>query len=323
MVEQLQILSANPQAIIDSGFTTIEIWQSLPWRDGHDEFSGTDYCEITSATPTSATLTSADARTQFRLGGTELQVAVDGGAPATISFTSFLDYWTPAQVITQINTVVAGLASLGTDGLSVVLTSPTTGRTSSLQIVYTDAVQLGWTEGQISYGTDGRLLLVPSQTSYSYIDVAGLDINLYKWRYSANGALPISDFSKPVHGMDPPAPGVAIALATAQFIDGFGKAIEREVIVSSINTPQVLGGMMVGSDRTRTFRSDCNGNLQIPLVQGASFRIAIEGTGFIRDITVPTGSGVPTFDLLDAMTAAAADAFTVQTPPPLLTRLGP
>jgi hypothetical protein len=61
-----------------------------------------------------------------------------------------------------------------------------------------------------------------------------------------------------------------------------------------------------------------NGFLAIPLTVGQTVRVAIDGTAVVREFVVP-GPPNSLFDLLQAI-ATANDPFTVQVPPPFLTR---
>src|SRR5579872_7618140 len=101
-----------------------------------------------------------------------------------------LTYWTPTQVANQINMTLTG-ATASVVGNTVVITSTATGRVASINVIYNDATDLGWTAGQQVNGTDARLTLVGTTYLYIYSDVAGDADTLYKWRFSANGVNPV------------------------------------------------------------------------------------------------------------------------------------
>jgi hypothetical protein len=310
MIEQVPIQVANAAALITLGYTKIEVWSS--------EDSGATFQEITSPSAAPAVLTSSPANTMFRMAGTQLELSIGGGATQTFSFSSMLTYWTPTQVVNQINMTLTG-AVASVVGNSVVITSTATGRVASISVVYNDATDLGFTSGQQVNGTDARLTLVGTTYLYVYSDVAGDSDALYQWRFSANGVNPISDFSTPPISGTPPPVG-PIAWATATFIDATGQPAQRTVIIASAASPTEVGSppLVVGSETPLTFTADVNGFLAIPLAVGQTVRAAIDGTALVREFVVP-GPANSQFDLLQAI-ATAPDPFTVQVPPPFLTR---
>jgi hypothetical protein len=319
-MNQLSIPVANAAALVAAGYTTIEIWSSPPLP------APIDFEEITSSAALAATLESNPAQNLFNMGGFSLSVSINGGTPQVVTFGSSLQLWTPTQVANAINLVVAGLASVV--GNTVVLTSPTTGRGSTLLIVSNTATDLGWVAGQNALGSDQRIALSGSTILYSYNDLAGLNRERYKWRFSANGLNPISDYYPEFFGTEGQPPAVASVntiLAIAQFLDLAGRPKKARVIVALDQNPSQFGSSVsplpsavVGEGpMSHLYETDDNGFLQIQFVQGLQIRVAIEGTPYVRQITVPS-SGT-TFDLLAAM-AAAPDQFTIQQPLPYLIR---
>lgn len=306
MVAQITIPVSNVSDLLGLGFTRIEVWLT-------DEFTN-QYYEVTASAAASAKLTSVAATTLFRAGGRQLGVSINDGAEQLISFSSLIDYWTPAQVRDRINEVVVGLASVV--GETVVLTAPTTGRASKLQITYNGVTDLGFRVGDKAYGQDARIPLVGGTVIYQYSDVVGVPGNQYKWRFSANGVSPLSEFSAPVDGSTPPVAGVPVSIATASFVGMDGRAKKMKVIIACDRPPTMSGLFSVGNERYEVYEADDNGFLQITLVQGLVIRVAIEGTTYVREITVPNTS---TFDLLAAL-STAPDPFTVAVPTPFLTR---
>ena len=306
MLVQLTVTAANVDTLISLGYSCIEVWASID--------QGNSYQEVTSSVAQSAVLTSSAAQTTFQMGGKLLKLSIDGAAEESVLFSTTPSNWTPLQVVNRINEVVSGLASL--DGLSVVLTSPTTGRVSSLLVVYNDAEDLELPAGTVAYGTEARPVFVSGQFIYVFHDVAGTSDTRYKWRYSADGVNPISEYSVRIFGSAPPLVGVPVSIGVAQFVGSDGRAQKRRVVVVSDRTPSVIAGSAVGDEVPGIFDSDDLGFLQLTLVQGAKVRVAIEGTVYVREFIVPS---TEVFDLLAVM-ATAPDPFTVQTTPPLLIR---
>lgn len=305
-MQQLTIPAANVADLLANGYTTIEVWAASDYNQ--------PFYEITAASAQAAKLTSAEAQTTFRMGGHTLKVSINGGAEQSISFDQLLDLWTPAQVAARINQVVPLLATVV--GMTVVLTAPTTGRVSTVLITYSSSPNLGWKAGDLAHGLDARIALVGGTFVYSYSDLGGSSSNLYKTRFSAGGVNPISDFSAAAHGAPPPVSGLSLSIATATFADASGRPLKRKVIIAMDSPPIAAGTTVVGSIDPIVVESDDNGFFQVSLVQGMQVQVAIEGTNFVRRITVPATA---TFDLLAAM-SAAPDPFTVQTVPPLLIR---
>lgn len=309
MITQLQIPVVNVSDLLGLGYTCVEVW--LTKDDGNT------YNEITATAVTSAALLSSPARTTFQMAGRLLKLAIDGESEVSITFDITIANWTPTQVRDRINQIVASLASLSNDGLSIILTSPSTGRTSSLLITYNDADSLGFEQGDSNYGRDERIALINTQIFYLYSDNSGLSTYRYKWRFSADGIPPFSDFSNPVFGSIPPAMGADdIAYATAVFVNGEGRPVQREVIVVDEQLPNVISNFVVGDNRPRTYLPDANGFIAIPMVIGSKVRVALEGTALVRSFEVPN---VTVFNLLAALTDVA-DPFTVQSTTPQLVR---
>lgn len=310
MSVQFSITTANVASLIAQGYTKLEIWVSIDLANS--------YQEITSSTALPATLTSLPANTLYDMnGGKLLKFSINGAPEVSVTFNgNFVRYWSPTQVATQINLSAAGVASVVNN--SVILSSITTGRVSTLLITYNDATELGFTETQMGIGLDSRVTLAGGTVIYSYIDMAGSTAYKYKWRYSANGVNPISDFSEPIYGNTVPF-AVPVSIGTATFVGIDGRPQKRTIIIGLDDVPFVTSGFAVGNELVQTYTADNNGFIQVPLIRGARVKIALEGTSYVREIIVPNTS---TFDLLAAM-SVVTDPFTIQVPPPFLIRRGP
>ena len=306
MVVQFSVLVANNDDLIGLGYTTIEIWQSVD--------QGNSYQELTASTPQAAYVDSLQALTTFQMGGHLLKVIVNGGTEQSISFSALTQYWTPQQVVDRINEVVPGLASLSVD--IVRLTSPTTGRASSVEVIYCDAYDLFPTSLRV-YGQDARIPLVLGTTIYQYSDVSGSTSARYRWRFTADGVNPKSSFSSYVFGSAAPLVDPAnLSVCQATFVGLNGQPAKTKLVIVSDQNPSSTNNLIVTSTAPLQLESDDLGFIQFSLVRGTLVKVAIEGTAFVREFTVPDAAS---FDLLTAM-AAAADPFTVQTVPPFLVR---
>jgi hypothetical protein len=307
MVVQLTILVGNVDDLIGLDYSHIEVYQSTD--------QGNSFQEITASLAQAAVKDSTPAQTMFQMGGKLLKLKIDGGAEQSISFSDLIPLWTPTQVVNRINEVVPGLASVQSV-TTVRLTSPTTGRASSVEITYTDALDLFSATG-IVYGKAARVALVGGTLLYTFPDVAGKETDRYKWRFSANGVAPFSDFSEVVSGsVAPTMPAGNLAVAMAQFFDSGGQPKKVRVLVGMDSNPQQSGSAFIVQGPSKVVDSDNNGFLQMTLVRGSRCRVAIEGSTYVREFIVPD---VASFDLMSVM-AMSPDPFTVQQVPPQLIR---
>jgi hypothetical protein len=302
-INVISIPAGDAAALLNLGFTTIEVYESTD--------DANSWHEVTDSLTSSATVSSAAASNTFRIGGFSLSFKVNGGDVKVVSFSTVITYWTPQQVVDRINQVAAGVASLS--GSSVVLSSITGGRESSIQVL-SSPPELDFPT-DLFFGRDQRIDLVDNVFLYTYYDVAGSATSRYRWRFSNFGAEPFSKFSSQSLGSSMPVSGVPLTLAVAYFIDMSGKPVPSSVIISPVS-PQIVNGYITGAAGTMVVNSDAEGFFQMPLVIGSKIRVAIEGTALVREFVVPN---VVSFDLLQVMTSAP-DQFTVQTPAPLLTR---
>jgi hypothetical protein len=302
---QVSIPASNVVDLLDMGFTTIEVYRS--------DDDGLHYPSITSATPAPAFLETVEAHSTFRVGGKSVRFEVDGGVEKTVEFPLLTEYFTPALVADAFNAVVADIAAVV--GMKVVLTSASSGPNSSLVITYCDALELGFSAGDTARGSAAHIALNPAILLYVFSDVNGFGAARYAWRFSAGGANPKTELLGFVQGSNPPALGVNTALCQARFVGLDGKPLKSRIIIVS-DAVQLVAGMALGNELPLVVDSDQYGYLEVPLVQGAKVRVAIEGTAYVREFTVPATA---TFDLLTMM-AAAPDPFTVQVSAPFLIR---
>jgi hypothetical protein len=309
MVVQLSIPLGNIDALLGVGFTHIEIHHS---RD-----EGRSFEEITRSAASPATLLSLPAQTLFELGGKRLRLKVDGAGEVEIIFSPLLSRWSPAQVVARIEEQLPGAASV--EGSQVRLQGMLAGRGGILEVTYSDALSLGWLSGVTARGVDARLVLTAGKRLYSHLDVGGHQHphHRYRYRLSANGAAPRSDFSANLPMQVPQVVDPAkLSFALANFVGVDGRAQRRTVIVASEGDPHRMGDLTVGNETPLVYESDAAGYLAFPILRGARIRVALEGTSLVRLITVPDAE---TFDLLQAM-KEAPDPYSVQTVAPLLSR---
>jgi hypothetical protein len=303
---ELPMTVADADTLLINGFSHIEVWAS-------DDF-GNSYNEITAATRTLPTITSYPAQTMFRMGGHGLKFRLDHGPETLVIFDIVIDYWTPQQVSDRINQVSPGRTTVNS-AQEVVFTGVTPGRGGSIEITYCDAQDFLPVKVYAT-GLNARLPLVPGVYFYTFFDQFGRNDTRYKWRFSANGADPRSDYSTRVLIDSDRVPGMPLAAAVGRFVDFEGKPVRQRILISPATGADSVAGYTVGGTQTKVYEADDQGLLQVMLVQGSKIRVAMEGTSIVRDITVPA---VASFDLLTLLNGTA-DMFTIQTTPPILTR---
>lgn len=307
MAVQLSIPVADSDSLISLGHDCVEIWQSTD--------DGDTYHRVTDVAAKAAEIKSAKAVTTFVMGNCLLKFILDGGVERSIQFDPLLQYWTPAQVVSTINSVVPGAAILEDD--CVVLRSPTTGRASSVEVTYSDSPNLGFKAGTKIYGLNGHVPLVTGTYIYFHSDVVGPVGSRYRWRFSNSGANPISDFSNYVLGTAGPALDASkVSVCSARFVGVDGVPVKTKIVVGMDQGPTSSGALTIVGNQTRVFESGDDGFLIFTLTRNTKVRVAIEGTYLVREIVVPNA---PYFDLLAAL-STATDPFTVQSVPPYLIR---
>lgn len=305
MVAQITVPVADVDNLISLGFDQIDIYRMST--------SGA-YSPITATSSASAVAPSLPASTKFRMGGRTLGFSIDGAPEQLVTFGSVVEYWTPQQVSNRINDIIPGAASYIEN--TVYVTSPTSGRGSSVTTTTNNAPDIGFKIGVTYLGLDQSIPLVLSTYIYNYSDASGSPGDMYKWRFSNSGLAPTSNLYGPVYGTESISPGVQVSIGTAIFVSIDGRPRKTSVIVVSGDAPKVIGSVAVGYDRPMVYESDDSGFIQIPLVRGTTVRVGMENSTYIREIVVPN---TPTFDLLQAM-STSPDPFTVQTTPPYLVR---
>lgn len=291
------------------GFTSIEVWASYN--------EGGTYEEMTAPAPLPAKFYSAPSPPVLDVAGYSFGFSIDGFPASRVTFPSLPRDWSLPMIATRMNEIFPGLASVDTVGRSeyVTLSSVAVGRSASVACTYSENPDVFPVVGVL--GRDGRPVLQAGKYIYDYSDPGGKDSTRYKWRFSANGANPVSGFSFRSFGKLDRAPAVPVSLATARFVGLDGQPLARKVYITESALQGPMNGYIVGSPSDNlVVDTDSDGFLQVLLVRGMRVLVAVEGTSLVREITVPNAA---TFDLLAAV-GATPDQFSVQTVPPLLTR---
>jgi hypothetical protein len=308
LVNSFSVVAGNVSSLLDLGYKTVEIWES------HDDSA--TWTEITSSQSSPATLLSIAGSGHYKTSGKSIYFKINGGQELLVAFANGPQFISAAQLIAAINAVAPGFASLLGSDQRVRLATEATGRASSIEILYCDIPELGFAIGK-TFGRDARLELIDTVSIYNFYDAAGLNYSRYKWRFSDDGAAPLSQFSKylvakPQALLDP----TALSVGVARFVGPDGTPTKRRLVIVMEDAPKRVGPYSSGNSEPLIVESDDMGFLQVPLVKGLHLKVALEGTSLIQDLVVPDA---PTFDFFDSMTESPSRT-TIQAPAPLLTR---
>lgn len=186
----------------------------------------------------------------FALGnGNQLQVAVDGGAAQTLTFSStdFADITraTPAEVAAVINAQLLGATARVVDG-SLVLSSDTTGDSSSLQLAEvagTPAAALGLSlaleqgsQESVEVSIEGVLenaslqgpLTIRAEGEGTIGLTAGLTVGVYDGSGTRVATLEVGDTYTPGEPLEI-APGVNLVLTSGEISDAAGDQFQLDI----------------------------------------------------------------------------------------------
>lgn len=307
LVNSFSVVAGNVSSLLDLGYSTVEIWES------HDDSA--TWTEITHSDSYPAELISIAGGANYKTAGKSIYFKVNGGPELSVVYPDSPLFMSASQLVAAINAVSPGLGSVAANQ-HVRLATEATGRQSSIEILYCDIPELGFQVGK-TFGRDKRIELVDSVSIYNFYDAAGLSYSRYKWRFSDNGAAPISQFSKylvakPQALLDP----TALSVGVARFIGPDGSPTKRRLVIIMEDAPKRVGPYSSGNSEPLIVESDDLGFLQVPLVRGLTLKVALEGTSLIQELVVPDA---PTFDFFDSMTTIPS-RFSIQAPTPSLTR---
>lgn len=247
----------------------------------------------------------------FTLDGLTLDLTIDGVAvPVTFSGTDPLDL---ATVLAAINEEASGIASeVPTDTDKLRLTSTKTGTGSAVLVAASAAATaLGLSTTQVN-GKEARIVLVSGTTDYEFRDLDGLDSYFYQTRYSSTSSAVVSAFSDPRQGSaEVVAPGSELISAELSLLDGTGKPVVGRRISFILQTTQAVAATayqaIPGVDANVFVLTTETGFATIDLLKGATYKMVIEGTSFIREFVVPDSGP---FDVL-ALAGTAPDPFDI------------
>jgi len=277
------------------------------------------YFEITDASGPLPAVIDATQASGSGIGGLVLQFFLDGSDIA-VSITLPAEDPMPLQsIIDAINEVVPGVASeKPTNTNRLRLTSTTQGTGSSIVVVAgTVATALGLPILKVN-GTDRQLRLVSPTTMYTFFDKDGDDSFWYKTRFSNTENSNLSNFSDPRQGnTDVVVPSARLVKGTLDLVDGLGRpAIGRRIIFIPVRTtpiPSTTAWVVPGFDARVEVLTNEAGHASANLLRNTRYRVIIEGTSFLREITTPDNN--TDFDIL-SITSNIPDVFDIVQAPP-------
>lgn len=273
---------------------------------------GGPFSDITAAAASAATLTAPTAGTYDVVSKT-LQILRDGHGQVDIQFTGGIVPLTTSEVVDQINAEV-GVDIASDVSNALVLTSTITGSESKIEIVGgSAATDFGWSGGERNIGKEPYLTLQSNVSLYEFVDDDGEAGYYYVVNYFNTVNSLSSKDSSPFLGSTATLISASnLSIAKVDWVDGQGQAVP-DVVFSfyQVYEPLQVEGLQVALHRASFYmETDNAGHAETTLVRGAKFKVVIEGTNIIREITVPDQTE---FDLL-ALMGTANDPFDVAEP---------
>ncbi len=283
----------------------------------HRSVTGKDglYTPMTAPAATAPVLVSPNTG-PHQLNGKTLELRVNGVTDVVVTFAD-TDPVTSAQAAAAIDAETALILPTVNADDQVVLTGVTTGSGSTLEVVGGDAAPyLGFAVGDGAAGLDQDSVLVGGTHEYFYTDQNSDEDYWYRTELRNSVSLETTGVGVPFPANR--ADMVARSQTMVAFIrlsDMGGYPIAgRKITITNVLTPNVAvdQGRRWGIFRQYAdLATDRNGYAETRLMRGAVVDVCIDGTGFVRRITIPTtGDSV---DMLDPA-LVTEDEFGIQQP---------
>jgi hypothetical protein len=219
---------------------------------------------------------------------------------------------TVGQVRDQINALSPGIAA--ESGGALQLTSLVTGTQSSVTLPGGNSLaDFGWTAGTYDQGEDAHIPLVLGTSDYAFYDRDSIGTGYYQTSFYHTGTALASAWSASFTvNSDQLVADNLLSIATIDLVDASGAAVVgQEVSIYPMNAPTQIAAYWTAIGRAPlVLTTNDFGHAEGKLARGATYKVVIENTSFIREIVVPAAV---TFDLLGAV-AVVADNFQVATP---------
>lgn len=293
--------------------TALTTYNRIRWHRSRSGQNGA-YSPATSATATAASITGT-LTSPHQLSGKTFIFKVNGTEEVTVTF-PIPDPVTTAEVITGISGETALAVGSDTDG-KLTITTVATGSDASIEILGGDANEfLGFSEGDGAVGTDADTTLVAGTHEYFWIDENASTDWWYRVEFLHSTTAKTSGLGVPFSADQATTVSKSrTVVAYIRMADPSGMPIPgRRVFLSNVYVPNTVIDLTYNWGIFRNaveMTTDRNGYASIRLVRGMVLDLSIDGTAFVRRITIPTtGDSV---DLLDTA-LVAEDEFGVQEP---------
>lgn len=288
--------------------TALVTYDRLRWYRSEDGPNGT-FVARTQPAPTAAVLDSLLSE-PHQLNGKVLKFRVNGVTEVSLTVVA-ADPVLTSDLITEITGVTALVAPSDPGDGTLRLTTVATGSSASIEILDGDGnTFLGWAESQGALGQDTDITLVSGTHEYFYTDQNSdrdywYKVELYHSSTAATTGLGVAFPANPADGV----PKAQTIVAFIKLADLSGNPLEgRQVTLHNAFLPNINSGFGIFRHNT-TMVTDQNGYAETRVVRGMDLDISIDGTGFVRRLTIPTvGDSV---DLLDA-SLVTGDEFGIQ-----------
>lgn len=294
----------------DTSFTHLSVFRC---KDGPDAV----YSELTAATAQPAVVpyyaVEADSGPSKALVGKTLGIIVNEATTYEITFTG-TDPLTDDAIIAQVAAATSSAVVIfPTEDGKYALRTAATGNNTVLRVLESDAAPLLGLEYSgaysYSYGKSAYIELVDDQDLYAFSDGHGETDAWYRYRYIDVDNNIVSEYSTTRQAKQ--FPGDNTCVGTLTLLDEANRPIEGAAVVfyihdnASTHTPH----------RTRTWYTDADGTINVPLGRGLEVDMHVATTRLVRKITVPTDVSITTFDLLGPY--GTGDVFDVVPAPEL------
>jgi hypothetical protein len=251
------------------------------------------------------------------LVGETLDLLVDHDVTVSVTFTGSnpLSF---AQAAAQITAQGLMLVSSYVDEAGqLVVEAARPGLDSRLTVIPGDAAFIlglpTMEPGASASGKEPRLNLVPNQVTYLLRDTFGSTEYFYKTRFlnavtGAQSEATLPSSPRP-SGITPP--NVVIGFLDLVYPSG-GPWEGAEVYVYQDVTGPLVEGKLTGTARTVKY-TDAAGHVEFELIRGQRLTVSVQGSNFVRTLTVPTDPEIKKFNFF-AVSVAEPDVFTVSVP---------
>jgi len=288
--------------------TALLTYNRVRWHRSEDGPNGT-FVPRTQAAATAAVLDSPLIE-PHQLNGKEIKFQVNGVTDVALTVAT-VDPVSTADLITEIIGVTALVTPSDPGDGTLRLTTVTTGSGASIKIQDGDAnAFLGWAEDDGAIGQDADTVLVAGTHEYFYTDQNSDREYWYKveFLHSSTAATTGLGVAFPANQVDA-VPKSQTIVAFIRWADMRGYPIEcRNAAIHKVFLPDVASGFGIFRHST-TLTTDRKGYAEVGLVRGMVVDLSLDGTGFVRRITIPTAGD--SVDLLDT-SLVAEDEFGIQ-----------